>query len=154
MAAQRLDNWAEASEQIGRQCEARMGAVSRDEACWPRSNARCNCRVRNRLHHRRAAAGCRARRNIWHAYVDYLSRATLDACEERRDKAERRKFKFFHKSLRLLNITKVSSLQALTETLSKLFRSSDCLLGQFRWDAWLSTVKDEHASCNRQSEIY
>ena len=25
MAAQRLDNWAEASEQIGRQCEAHMG---------------------------------------------------------------------------------------------------------------------------------
>ena len=25
MAAQRLDNWAEDSEQIGQQCEARMG---------------------------------------------------------------------------------------------------------------------------------
>jgi hypothetical protein len=45
----------------------------------------------------------------------------VDACEERRDQAERRKFEFFHKSLRLLNITKVSLLQASTETPSKLF---------------------------------
>src|SRR5206468_7813801 len=95
-------------------------AVSRDEACWPRRNARCNCRVRNpeSFRGRRAAAGCRARRNIWHRCVDYLSRATLDACEERRDQAERRKSEFFHKSLRLLNITKVSSLQARTESQS------------------------------------
>jgi len=46
----------------------------------------------------------------------------VDAWEERRDQAERRKFEFFHKSLRLLNIIKVSLLQALTETRSKIFR--------------------------------
>jgi hypothetical protein len=40
----------------------------------------------------------------------------LDTCEERRDQAERRKFELFHKSLQLLNITKVFWLQASTET--------------------------------------
>jgi hypothetical protein len=56
-----------------------------------------------------------------------LSRATLDACEERRDQAERRESKLFHKSLRLLNITKVSLLQASTETPAKLFsRPASC----------------------------
>jgi phage gp46-like protein len=85
-----------------------------------------------------------------------LSRATLDACEKRRDQAERRKFKFFHKLLRLLNITKVSSLQALTETRSKLFShwtdySPRISVGSGRW---IVRRKKQHASCNRQSEIY
>ncbi|PYK07516.1 MAG: hypothetical protein DME67_00425 [Verrucomicrobia bacterium] len=48
----------------------------------------------------------------------------MNACQERerRNQAERRKSRFFHKSLRLLNITKAPLLQALTETPSKLFR--------------------------------
>jgi hypothetical protein len=42
----------------------------------------------------------------------------VNAYCERRDQAEGQKFEIFHKVLRLLNITKVSSLQALTETRS------------------------------------
>jgi hypothetical protein len=47
-----------------------------------------------------------------------LSSGSVQAYCERRDQAEGRKFKLFHKVLRQLNITKVSSLQALTETRS------------------------------------
>src|ERR1700719_380400 len=95
---------------------------------------------------RYGAAGRRARRDILHGCVDCLSRATLDACEKRRDQAERRKFRFFHKSLRLLNIRKVSLLQALIETRSKLFN---------HWtDYLLAKNQSRIASCNRQSEIY
>ena len=110
MIAERPDNSAQDSEQIGRQYGRSVWTdSSRDKARWPGSDTRYG------------AAGRGARRDILHACVDCLSRATLDACEERRDQAERRKFKLFHKSLRPLNITKVSSLQASTETPSKLF---------------------------------
>jgi hypothetical protein len=75
----------------------------------------------------------------------------VDACEKRRDQAERRKFKFFHKSLRLLNITKVSSLQALTETRSKLFShwtdySPRIRVGSGRW-----IVRRKKPACELQS---
>src|SRR5437773_3030868 len=84
---------------------------------------RCTCRVHNPESFRgwRGAAGGRARRDILHGCVGYLSSCCVNAYCERRDQAERQKFEFFHKSLRLLNITKLSSLQALTETRSKLF---------------------------------
>jgi len=42
----------------------------------------------------------------------------VNAYCERRDEAERQKFEMFHKVLRQLNITNISSLQALTETRS------------------------------------
>jgi hypothetical protein len=42
----------------------------------------------------------------------------VHACCHACDEAERQKFEMLHKVLRLLNITKVSLLQALTETRS------------------------------------
>ena len=94
----------------------------RSPLAWERRA--CNCRVHNRPNRRRDAAGRRARRNSLHACVDCLSRGSVDACEERRDQAERRKFELFHKWLRLLNITKVSLLQALTETRFKVIQGT------------------------------
>ena len=115
MTAERLDNSAEDSEQIGRQCEGRSPLA------WARRAVQLpDSQLRPRLPARHGWAP-RARRDTLRACVDYLSRATVDACEERRDQAERRKSELFHKLLRPLNITKVSSLQASTETPSKLF---------------------------------
>jgi hypothetical protein len=56
----------------------------------------------------------------------------VNACQERRDQAERRKSRFFHKLLRLLNITDACLLQGLTETPSKLFRHFDKLFARQR----------------------
>jgi len=143
------NNWI-----IRQKTRSRLAESARGEACWPRGDVRCNCRVRNRPGRRCATAGRRARRGILHGCVDYLSRATLDACEKRRDQAERRKFKFFHKSFRPLNITKVSSLQALNETLSKLLRHwTAYLLAKNRCRICTLDVRRKKPACELQSAI-
>ncbi len=57
-----------------------------------------------------------------HSWIDSLSSGSVHACCHACDEAERKKFEMFHKVLRQLNITNISSLQAFPSLLKSPLR--------------------------------